>query len=192
MTWPAQADMLQWLQSKALPPVRPPRVYAQRADGLMMRWRRLDFRARSPRPGHVLAAGGVARGDVTALWATGRPRRPLSTLAKLYHDLLAVAVGAAPRYFAAADLPQASSPLAALARWVRGAGLKAARSRADRPSTLDSCWKRLSPGRETLPTLQTTNAFLTMSTPSTPPVPASAVAGHQGKGQQIVLRTFLL
>ncbi|MFX4955887.1 hypothetical protein ABTC33_18710, partial [Acinetobacter baumannii] len=45
----------------------------------------------------------VARGDVTALgdWT---PPQAIEALQKLCHDLLAVAVGAAPRYFAAADL----------------------------------------------------------------------------------------
>ena len=71
----------------------------------------------------------VARGDVTALgdWT---PAQAIEALQKLCHDLLAVAVGAAPRYFAAADLPK-PPPLAALTRWSKALA-KEART-ADHP-----------------------------------------------------------
>jgi len=51
----------------------------------------------------------VARGDVTALgdWA---PAQVIDALQKLCHDLLAASVGAAPRYFAPADLPKTPPP----------------------------------------------------------------------------------
>ena len=127
MTWPAQADMLQWLQSKG--------VAADAATAFL--------RAAGGRPDDALAVArsgrspqawaslpqAVARGDVTALgdWT---PAQAIEALQKLCHDLLAVAVGAAPRYFAAADLPK-PPPLAALTRWSKALA-KEART-ADHP-----------------------------------------------------------
>ncbi len=103
--WPAQTDMLQWLRSQGL---AADAATAFRAAG----GRPADALAvarsgRSPQGLGIAAAGG-ARGDVTALgdWT---PAQAIEALQKLCHDLLAVAVGAAPRYFAAADLPQTSS-----------------------------------------------------------------------------------
>ncbi|EER60575.1 DNA-directed DNA polymerase, partial [Acidovorax delafieldii 2AN] len=71
----------------------------------------------------------IARGDVAALgdWA---PAQVIDALQKLCHDLLAARVGAAPRYFAMADLPK-PPPLGALTRWSR-ALVKEART-ADHP-----------------------------------------------------------
>ena len=127
MTWPAQTDMLQWLQSKG--------VAADAATAFL--------RAAGGRPDDALAVArsgrspqawaslpqAVARGDVTALgdWT---PAQAIEALQKLCHDLLAVAVGAAPRYFAAADLPK-PPPLAALTRWSKALA-KEART-ADHP-----------------------------------------------------------
>ncbi|WP_042424199.1 DNA polymerase [Comamonas granuli] len=61
-----------------------------------------------------------------AMLAEARPAQAITALQKLCHDLMACSVGAAPRYFAAADLPPAP-PLAALARWSR-ALMQAART----------------------------------------------------------------
>jgi len=61
-----------------------------------------------------------------AVLAEARPAQAITALQKLCHDLMACSVGAAPRYFAAADLPPAP-PLAALARWSR-ALMQAART----------------------------------------------------------------
>lgn len=68
----------------------------------------------------------VARGDVSALsdWA---PAQALDALQKLCHDVLAVRMGAAPRFFNAGDLPahvpaaagKPSGGLYALAAWSR-------------------------------------------------------------------------
>ena len=46
------------------------------------------------------------------------PAQAINALQKLCHDLQASACGAAPRYFAAADLPP-PPPLLALARWAQ-------------------------------------------------------------------------
>jgi DNA polymerase-3 subunit delta' len=68
----------------------------------------------------------MARGDVSALsdWA---PAEAVDALQKLCHDVLAVRVGAAPRFFNAADLPaqppaaagKGSGGLYALASWAK-------------------------------------------------------------------------
>ncbi len=68
----------------------------------------------------------MARGDVSALsdWA---PAQAVDALQKLCHDVLAVRVGAAPRFFNAADLPaqpptaagKANGGLYALASWAK-------------------------------------------------------------------------
>ena len=59
----------------------------------------------------------VARGDVTAL-ADRSPAQAVDTLQKICHDLMAVACGGSPRFFARADLPP-GVPLAPLAAWWR-------------------------------------------------------------------------
>ena len=66
----------------------------------------------------------MARGDVTAL-AHWSPPQVVPALQKLCHDVWSERVGAAPRYFAAQDLPaaKASAPshraLYALGQWSR-------------------------------------------------------------------------
>ncbi len=59
----------------------------------------------------------MARGEVAAL-AELEPAQAVDALQKLCHDLLACRVGAAPRYFAAADLPAAPG-VGPLTRWSR-------------------------------------------------------------------------
>ena len=58
----------------------------------------------------------LARGEPGALADLPLPEA-VARLQKLCHDLLAVQVGAAPRYFDAADLPRQPLPLLALTRW---------------------------------------------------------------------------
>ncbi|MCZ8258136.1 MAG: DNA polymerase III subunit delta' [Polaromonas sp.] len=62
----------------------------------------------------------MARGDVSALsdWA---PAEAVDALQKLCHDVLAVRMGAAPRFFSAGDLPagKAGGGLYALASWAK-------------------------------------------------------------------------
>ena len=72
---------------------------------------------------------GVARGDVSVL-SDCAPAEVIDVLQKLCHDLLATSVGAAPRYFAPADLPKVP-PLAALTSWSKALA-QAART-ADHP-----------------------------------------------------------
>ena len=58
----------------------------------------------------------LARGEPGALADLPLPEA-VARLQKLCHDLLAVQVGAAPRFFDAADLPRQPLPLLALTRW---------------------------------------------------------------------------
>ena len=58
----------------------------------------------------------LARGEPSALADLPLPEA-VARLQKLCHDLLAVQVGAAPRFFDAADLPRQKKQLLALTRW---------------------------------------------------------------------------
>ncbi len=112
MTWPREDAALSWLAQQG--------VGAADAAGLL--------RAAGGRPEDALQLlqGGLdlknwsrlpaamARGDASAM-AGWTPAQGVDALQKLCHDLLARSVGAAPRYFNAADLPLAAT--AALARW---------------------------------------------------------------------------
>ncbi len=71
----------------------------------------------------------MLRGDVTALADVG-PAQAIDALQKLCHDLLALRVGAAPRYFATTDLPPAPA-IGPLTRWSRA--LATAARTADHP-----------------------------------------------------------
>jgi len=115
MVWPAQEQMLEWLAGQGVAPAA--------AEAFL--------RATGGRPDDALAlaqAGpgpeawaqlpkALQRGTPGAL-ADGTPAQAVEALQKLCHDLLALRVGAQPRYFAAADLPAPPS-IGALARWSR-------------------------------------------------------------------------
>ena len=127
LQWPDPAQSQQWLVEQGVP--------ADAAEALL--------RAAGGRPDDALAlarAGrspqtwallpkAVARGDVSAL-AGLEPAQAVDALQKLCHDLLAHAVGAAPRYFSVPDLP-AAPPLARLSAWSRA--LAAQARTADHP-----------------------------------------------------------
>ncbi|OGB55186.1 MAG: DNA polymerase III subunit delta' [Burkholderiales bacterium RIFCSPLOWO2_12_FULL_64_33] len=115
MVWPAQAQMLDWLAVQG--------VAAAAAESFL--------RATGGRPDDALALArsgpgpeawaqlpkALQRGN-PGLLADGTPAQAIEALQKLCHDLLALSVGAAPRYFAAADLPSPPS-IGALTRWSR-------------------------------------------------------------------------
>ncbi|WP_416232835.1 DNA polymerase III subunit delta' [Comamonas aquatica] len=115
MLWPHEAQMLQWLQAQGL------------AEGPAQAW----LRAAGGRPLDALAmaqAGkglelfqrlpkAVAAGDA-AIFADMTQPDVVQWLQKLCHDLMCVAQGAAPRYFAAQDLPAPPSAMI-LARWAK-------------------------------------------------------------------------
>jgi DNA polymerase-3 subunit delta' len=115
VTWPVEQQAAGWLVEQGIPP----------ADVAVL------LRACGGRPEHALAfarSGGdaklwaqlpkaLARGDsaVLAAWA---PAEAVDALLKLCHDLLAVKVGGAPRFFQPIDLPAPAS-MAALSEWSR-------------------------------------------------------------------------
>ena len=127
MVWPEHRAMLQWLGAQGV---------AADAGAAFLR-------AAGGRPGDALALAkaGVSpqawaqlpqallRGDPGAL-AGSSPAQAIGSLQKLCHDLLAHAVGAAPRYFSVPDLP-AAPPLARLSAWSRA--LAAQARTADHP-----------------------------------------------------------
>ncbi|MCW8165114.1 DNA polymerase III subunit delta' [Verminephrobacter aporrectodeae subsp. tuberculatae] len=115
MLWPAEADMLDWLQAQGV--ARAAAVaFLRAAGGRPDDALALAQSGRSPDAWSALPQA-VARGSVAA-FADWAPAQAIDALQKLCHDLLAASVGAAPRYFAPADLP-AAPPLAALSRWSR-------------------------------------------------------------------------
>jgi len=127
MLWPAEADALAWLEAQGLA-ADAAQAQLRAAGGRPQDALALAEAGRSP-AAWALLPKAMARGDVSALadWA---PAQAVEALQKLCHDLLASASGAAPRYFAAADLPPAP-PLLALARWSQALA-RAART-ADHP-----------------------------------------------------------
>jgi len=113
MAWPEAREAVAWLAGQGVP--------ATDAEALL--------RAAGGRPQDALDAArsgrdpgkwaqlprAIARGDVSAL-ADRSPADAIDALQKLCHDLFASRAGAAPRYFAADDLPPAPGWMA-LTRW---------------------------------------------------------------------------
>ena len=114
MVWPDAAEALPWLAAQG--------VAGEEGAALL--------RAGGGRPADALALAqgkdsarrwallprALARGDASALAELPLPEA-VARLQKLCHDLLALQVGAAPRFFERADLPERPLPLAALGRW---------------------------------------------------------------------------
>ncbi|WP_296488113.1 DNA polymerase III subunit delta' [Rhodoferax sp.] len=124
MVWPTPDVALAWLQQRGLDS-------AQAAVMLRASGGRPDdaLQLAQAGPGGPTPAGWVklpqamARGDVSGLkdWT---PTQAVDALQKLCHDLLTVKVGAAPRFFDAADLPSVSS-LPSLTAWAKALGAAA-------------------------------------------------------------------
>ena len=113
LPWPAQDAALAWLQTQ-LPktPVAQLQTALQAAGGRAwdaVAWLDSPLAGRWPSLPRALAQGQVA-----AL-ADCSPKQAVDALQKLAHDLWAVKVHAAPRYFQAADLPRPPSAQALLA-----------------------------------------------------------------------------
>ena len=113
--WPDEAQALHWLQAQGLAP-EVAQAQLRAAGGRAQDALAQAQAGRSPATWAQLPKA-LARGEVAAL-ADLTPAQAINTLQKLCHDLQASACGAAPRYFAAADLPP-PPPLLALARWAQ-------------------------------------------------------------------------
>ena len=113
--WPDEAQALQWLQAQGLAP-EVAQAQLRAAGGRAQDALAQAQAGRSPATWAQLPKA-LARGEVAAL-ADFTPAQAINALQKLCHDLQASACGAAPRYFAAADLPP-PPPLLALARWAQ-------------------------------------------------------------------------
>ena len=113
--WPDEAQALQWLQAQGLAP-EVAQAQLRAAGGRAQDALAQAQAGRSPATWAQLPKA-LARGEVAAL-ADLTPAQAINALQKLCHDLQASACGAAPRYFAAADLPP-PPPLLALARWTQ-------------------------------------------------------------------------
>lgn len=113
MVWPTEAEALSWLQTQGVPA----------ADAAVL------LRAAGGRPEdalHLANAGlkaahwaalpkAVLRGDVGAV-SDATPTQAIAMLQKLCHDLLALRLGAEPRFFLAADLPTTGT-VGSLTQW---------------------------------------------------------------------------
>lgn len=115
MVWPVEAEMLQWLQQQGMG-ADDAKAWLRAAGGrpldawvMAQAGKGLDVFQRLPK--------AVAAGDVAVFADMSQPQ-VVQWLQKLCHDLMCVAQGAAPRYFAAQDLPKAPSAMV-LARWAK-------------------------------------------------------------------------
>ncbi|RYF07972.1 MAG: DNA polymerase III subunit delta' [Comamonadaceae bacterium] len=127
MLWPQPQAMADWLAAQGVAPDAAAaflRASGGRPDDALA----LAQSGRSPQAWAQLPKA-VARGDVSAL-ADMAPAQAVDALQKLCHDLLARRVGAPPRYFLEADLPEPPG-VGPLSRWGRALA-KEART-ADHP-----------------------------------------------------------
>ena len=115
MAWPEPASSLDWLQAQGVSGSEAPLLL--RAAGGRPDDAALFAQAGRSGKSWSLLPKAVARGDVGAI-AGFSPAQAVDSLQKLCHDLMALQAGAAPRFFAAADLP-AAVPVAALSDWWR-------------------------------------------------------------------------
>ena len=115
MIWPDKAASLAWMEAQGVPSAQADvllRASGGRPDDAVL----LAQSGRDARTWAMLPKA-VARGDGSGFkdWS---PPQVIDVLHKLCHDVLAVKVGASPRFFEAADLPKAGSHTA-LSRWSR-------------------------------------------------------------------------
>ncbi len=115
MVWPDVKTSLAWLEGQGLPPAQAAIVL--RAAGGRPEDALLFAQSGRDAQSWVKLPKAMARGDVSVLkdWS---PAQTVDALHKLCHDVLAVKVGASPRFFEAADLP-ADGSVTALTSWAR-------------------------------------------------------------------------
>ncbi len=118
MTWPLQADAMSWLQEQGVA-AADVRTLLRAAGG------RPDDALQFPASGRDTAnwrklPRALQRGELAVL-ADWSPAQLIDALHKICHDLMAMGVGAQPRYFDASDLPMQAN-LTALSAWQRELG----------------------------------------------------------------------
>lgn len=127
MLWPQPQAMADWLAAEGVA-ADAATAFLRAAGGRPDDALALAQSGRSPQAWAQLPKA-MARGDVSAL-ADMAPAQAVDALQKLCHDLLARRVGAPPRYFSEADLPEPPG-IGPLTRWGRALA-KEART-ADHP-----------------------------------------------------------
>ena len=115
MAWPAEGEALAWLGQQGIKAADAPALL-RAAGGRPEDALALAQAGRDPKVWALLPRA-LARGDTGAIADWG-PGEAVSALQKLCHDMIAVKVGAAPRFFQAADLPAPPS-MGALGAWSR-------------------------------------------------------------------------
>jgi DNA polymerase III subunit delta' len=115
MAWPEPATSLAWLVEQGVAEVEAGELL-RAAGGRPEDAAQLAQAGRSGKSWSMIPKA-VARGDVGAV-AGLSPAQAVDALQKICHDLLSVQAGAAPRFFAASDLPPAAS-VGALSAWWR-------------------------------------------------------------------------
>ena len=113
MTWPGEAQALDWLQAQGVA-AADARTLLRAAGGRPEDALLFARSGRDPKSWRSLPRA-MQRGEV-ALVADWSPAQVIDAQHKLCHDLLAVGAGASPRYFDAADLPPAPA-LPSLCAW---------------------------------------------------------------------------
>jgi DNA polymerase III subunit delta' len=115
MTWPAEAQALDWLRQQEVPPTHATALLRAAGgrpdDALALARAGLDPKAWAALP------RALARGDGSAISDWALPQ-VVAAMQKVCHDQLAVQSGAPPRFFEAADLPALTS-YAALGDWAK-------------------------------------------------------------------------
>jgi DNA polymerase-3 subunit delta' len=116
MAWPAPQEAQDWLQAQDGVAAADVPVLLAAAGGRPEEALRMHEAGRSARAWSALPQA-LARGDIGAVSGLA-PVELIDAMQKLCHDLLRVGQGAAPRFFAAADLPPPAR-MDALLQWSR-------------------------------------------------------------------------
>ncbi len=115
MTWPLQADAMSWLQEQGVA-AADARTLLRAAGGRPDDALQFPASGRDPANWRKLPRA-LQRGELAVL-ADWSPAQLIDALHKICHDLMAMGVGAQPRYFDASDLPMQVN-LTALSAWQR-------------------------------------------------------------------------